>query len=215
MKNISKKELIITLISLSILILLKYSFYKLDKIYDENMASISSDNIEQMKYSSDATYRPTLSNGSGSFYANSNGWFSPDYPPICIDKVIHKNSNILIYISVGMGDNEPDNIKNLLNNSMILELKDKDGNIVSFNDFDVCKSPNQQESIYIGEVNIVNSPSNSNKSSNTYNLSKDNKAEDINISQITISGNDLNSAEYLLIKNYKTSSNKKNKNLWR
>jgi len=71
--------------------------------------------------------------------------------------MVNKDSDILIDISVGLGNNEPINIQNLLNSSILFELRDKDRNKVEFDRFDVCKSLNQKKSIYIGQTGMINS----------------------------------------------------------
>ena len=207
MKKFSIGNIIIFSTIIIIFILLRCSLYKLNKIYEDEMLNTSIENSNEIKYDDDATYTPVLSNGHGSLYANSNKWFSTDFPPIFIDSVVHKDSDILIDISVGFGKNEPINIQNLLNSSILLELRDKDGNKVEFDSFEVCKSPNQKKSIYIGKTGIINSPSNSNQNSNSDDpVLKDETITDDN-SQITLKGDNLKLARYLVVKNYKTSSN--------
>ena len=207
MKRISIEKLMMISTIALVFILLRCSMYKLNKIYEEKRSNTSIYNIKEIQYDDDATYRPVISNGHGSLYANSNEWFSTDFPPICINSVIYKDRDILIDISVGLGNNEPINIQNLLNSSILLELRDKDGNKVEFDSFEVCKSPNQKKSIYIGKTGIINSPSNSNQNSNSDDPVLKDETITYDINQVTLKGDNLNSAKYLMVKNYKTSSN--------
>lgn len=210
MVNIKKLDikLILKFVSLfAVVFTVDLSLSKLHQINSQKFENISENSkTKEIKYDEDVTYKPKLSNGHGSLYATSNGWFSPDYPPICIEKVNHDSNDIIIEMSSGMGPNEPENIRNLLKSTVLFELRDKDGLIINWDGIEILKEKKNHDNDVHGSFSMIESPSfSANSQNNNVTYNKTDYTSDPN--NIRLNGNELKLARYLAITTYKTSDN--------